>query len=150
MRYRISSFFHRLSVFIVPTSAGEWTIKVVEDLDALVGSCAVIPCSFTHPHKTLPTSRIKGTWYLSKRPDLRVYDEDDDEIMTKFRDRTKLLGQLGQNNCTLEIISIKDHDNGPYCLQIGLLQGEAPTAPTESHSFVNNCVHFKMIRMLLI
>lgn len=139
-------FCNCLSVFTITTSAEEWTVKVAKELDALVSSCVVIPCSFTHPYGNLPTSRLKGTWYLPNDKKPHVYDEDDDDIMEKFRDRTKLLGQLGQRNCTLEITDIKDHDNGPFCLEIGILQAEAKK--NEVHSFVDNCVQFKMIRML--
>lgn len=138
-----------LSVFTIPTSTGEWKVTVAKELNALVTSCVVIPCSFTHPHGNLPTSRLKGIWYLSNNPDHRVYDEDTEEVLEKFKDRTKLLGQLGQKNCTLEIVDIKDYDNGPFCFQIRILQAETQTTPTESHSFVNNCVQFKILSMLL-
>lgn len=77
-----------------------------------------------------------------------MYDEDAEEVMEKFKGRTKLLGQLGQNNCTLEIVELKDHDNGPFCLQIQILQADAQTTPP-THSFDNNCVQFKILRMLL-
>lgn len=140
---------HCLSVFTVPASAGEWKVNVPKELNAVATSCVVIPCSFTHPYGNLPTSRLKGNWYLFNNPDHRIYDEDSDEVMEKFKGRTKLLGKLGQNNCTLEIIEIKDYDNGPFCLQIGKLQREAQITPSESHSFVNNCVQLKILRMLL-
>lgn len=121
---------------------------MAKELDALVTSCVVIPCSFTHPHGNLPTSRLKGTWHLSNNLDNRVFDEDPEEVMEKFRGRTKLLGPLGQNNCTLEIVKIKDYDNGPFCLQIEILQEDGSHKPIESHSFVNNCVQFKITRRL--
>lgn len=139
-------FINCLSVFTVPTSSDEWKVNVVKELDALVESCAVIPCSFTHPYGNLPSSKLKGNWYLSNKRDHRIYDEDDEEVIDKFKGRTKLLGHLGQNNCTLEIIKVKDYDNGPFCLEIKIFQEEAQTTP---HFFANNCVQFKIIRMLL-
>lgn len=36
-------------------------------------------------------------------------------IKDSFKDPTKLVVLLGQNNCTLEITDVKDHDNGPFC-----------------------------------
>lgn len=120
-----------------------------KELDALESSCVVIPCSFTHPHGNLPTSRLKATWYLLNNPDRHIFDEDKEEITETFKDRTKLLGHLGQNNCTLEIKEIKNHDNGPFCLQIGIVQADTQTSPIEPHSFVNNCVQFKILCMLL-
>lgn len=122
---------------------------MAKDLDAVIKTCVVIPCSFTHPHGNLPTSRLKGIWYLGNNPDNRIYDEDTEEVIEKFKERTKLLGQLGQNNCTLEVVDIKDYDNGPFCLQIRRLDDEAQTTPTETHSFDNDCVRFNILRMLL-
>lgn len=78
-----------------------------------------------------------------------MYDEDAEEVWEKFRGRTKLLGTLGQNNCTLEIVKIKDSDHGPFCLQIGILGEIPPHNPTDLHKFVNDCVQFKIIGMLL-
>lgn len=144
-------FFHFnncLSV-TVPTSAEEWKVNVVKELDALVKSCVVIPCSFTHPYGNLPSSKLKGNWYLSNKQDHRIYDEDNEEVIEKFKGRTKLLGHLGQNNCTLQIVKVKDYDNGPFCLQIGIFQEEAQSTPSITHFFVNNCVRFKILRMLL-
>lgn len=142
-------FINCLSVFTVPTSAEEWKVNVVKELDALVKSCVVIPCSFTHPYGNLPSSKLKGNWYLSNKQDSRIYDEDMEEVIEKFRGRTKLLGHLGLNNCTLEIVKVKDYDNGPFCLQIGIFQEEGQTTPNTTHFFVNNCVQFKILRMLL-
>lgn len=143
------NFCNCLSVFTIPTSTEEWKVTVPKKLDALVDSCVVIPCSFTHPQENLPTPRLKATWYLSNNPDHHVYCEEAEEVMEKFKDRTKLLGPLGQNNCTLEIVDIKDYDNGPFCLQIEILQEEDQTGPTDSKSFVDSCVQFKIRRMLL-
>ncbi|XP_056901544.1 myelin-associated glycoprotein [Takifugu flavidus] len=134
-----------LSVFTVSTSAEEWKVNVVKELDALVKSCVVIPCSFTHPYGNLPSSKLKGNWHLSNKQDHRIYDEDIDEVIEKFKGRTKLLGHLGQNNCTLEIVKVKDYDNGPFCLQIGIFQEEAQTTPNTTHFFVDNCVRFKIL-----
>lgn len=143
------NFINCLSVFTVSTSAEEWKVNVVKELDALVKSCVVIPCSFTHPYGNLPSSKLKGNWHLSNKQDHRIYDEDIDEVIEKFKGRTKLLGHLGQNNCTLEIVKVKDYDNGPFCLQIGIFQEEAQTTPNTTHFFVDNCVRFKILRMLL-
>lgn len=143
------NFCYCLSVCTIPTSTGEWRVMVPKELDALVTSCVVIPCSFTHTHGNLPASRQKAIWYLSSNPNHHVYNEDDEDVRDKFKERTKLLGQLGQNNCTLEIKDIKDHDNGPFCLKIDVFQDDAQNTPTDSHSFVNDCVQFKILRMLL-
>ncbi|XP_027142194.1 myelin-associated glycoprotein-like [Larimichthys crocea] len=120
---------------------GEWTASVVKDLDALVSSCIVIPCSFTHPNEKQPTSKIRAIWHLKSDRNQRIYFEDQTQVLDSFKGRTKLLGQLGQNNCTLEITDIRDHDNGPFCFRVELV--DAP--PKEKFSFIEDCVRLNML-----
>ncbi|TMS10488.1 Myelin-associated glycoprotein [Larimichthys crocea] len=120
---------------------GEWTASVVKDLDALVSSCVVIPCSFTHPNEKQPTSKIRAIWHLKSDMNQRIYFEDQTQVLDSFKGRTKLLGQLGQNNCTLEITDIRDHDNGPFCFRVELV--DAP--PKEKFSFIEDCVRLNML-----
>uniref|UniRef100_A0A3Q3XE86 Ig-like domain-containing protein n=1 Tax=Mola mola TaxID=94237 RepID=A0A3Q3XE86_MOLML len=133
-----------LAAFSSPVFAGEWKAKIAKELNALVTSCVVVPCSFTHPHGNLPTSRLRGTWHLSKNSTERIYDEDNSNVMDSYKERTQLLGLLGQNNCTLEIVDVKDYDNGPFCFQIEIVQTQTDTS-SEKHSFDNNCVRLKML-----
>ncbi|XP_074510088.1 myelin-associated glycoprotein-like [Sebastes fasciatus] len=132
-----------LAAFSSPVFTGEWKANVVKELDALVTSCVVVPCSFTHPKGNLPTTRIRGIWHRSTDRDQRIYFEDSTQVLENFRGRTRLLGHLGQNNCTLEIIEIKDHDNGPYCFRMELAEAELST--TDKFSFVEDCVKFTML-----
>ncbi|KAG8010164.1 Myelin-associated glycoprotein, partial [Nibea albiflora] len=120
---------------------GEWTASVVKELDALISSCVVIPCSFTHPNDKQPTSKIRASWHLKSDRNQRVYFEDQTQVMDKFKGRTKLLGQLGQDNCTLEISNIHDHDNGPFCFRVELVD----VAPKEKFSFVEDCARLNML-----
>lgn len=144
MEFLFCHFHYCFSVLISLSSTEEWKARVVKELDALVTSCVVIPCSFTHPHGNVPTSKLRGIWYYSNNPDKHIYDEDVAEVVDNFKDRTKLLGGLGQNNCTLEITEIKDHDNGPFCLQIELV--DTKTSQDDKHSFTKDCVGLKMLR----
>ncbi|XP_060906811.1 myelin-associated glycoprotein-like [Labrus mixtus] len=132
-----------LAAFVSPVFAGEWKASVVKSLDALVSSCVVIPCSFTHPEGNLPTSRLRGIWHISDQRDRCIYHYDDTLVLDNFKGRTKLLGHLGQSNCTLEIIEIKDHDSGPFCFRIELTKTE--TVAPEKFSFVEECVDLKML-----
>ncbi|XP_037641725.1 myelin-associated glycoprotein isoform X1 [Sebastes umbrosus] len=132
-----------LAAFSSPVFTGEWKANVVKELDALVTSCVVVPCSFTHPKGNLPTTKTRGIWHRSAHRDQRIYFEDSTQVLENFRGRTRLLGHLGHNNCTLEIIEIKDHDNGPYCFRIELVEAELST--TDMFSFVEDCVKFTML-----
>nr|XP_046255360.1 sialic acid-binding Ig-like lectin 13 [Scatophagus argus] len=128
-----------------PVVTRDWKAEVVQTLDALVTSCVVIPCTFTHPQEKLPTSRLRGIWQRSKNRDERIYYEDSTQVLENFRGRTRLLGQLGQDNCTLEITDIKDHDNGPFCFRIELARTETDTSTTDKFSFVDSCVTLTML-----
>ncbi|KAK2910387.1 myelin-associated glycoprotein [Channa argus] len=132
-----------MGVFCSPVFTEQWKASLVNSLDALVTSCVVLPCTFTQPKDNLPTSRLRGIWHLKTGKDQIVYQEDMTRILENFRGRTKLLGQLGQKNCSLEMIDIKDHDNGPFCFRIELVENANPTV--NKFSFVEDCVSLKML-----
>ncbi|KAL7849086.1 hypothetical protein SRHO_G00207090 [Serrasalmus rhombeus] len=95
-------------------------------------------CIFQYPGKQLPDSRIRGIWHKQDKHDQRLYHEDRIEIADSFKGRTKLLGHLGEKNCTLEIDEVKNHDNGPFCFR-----AEIPTI--NKYSFVESCVALSMM-----
>uniref|UniRef100_A0A3Q3B5C6 Myelin-associated glycoprotein-like n=1 Tax=Kryptolebias marmoratus TaxID=37003 RepID=A0A3Q3B5C6_KRYMA len=123
----------------------EWKAKVVNNLEALVDSCVVVPCSFSHPRGTLPTSRLRGIWHHKSNKNQIIYHSDDSKIKDSFKERTKLLGALGQSNCTLEIMPVKDHDNGPFCFRIELVKTDNNDPTTDMFSFVEDCVEIPML-----
>ncbi|XP_029307162.1 uncharacterized protein LOC115021128 isoform X2 [Cottoperca gobio] len=92
----------------------------------------------------LPTSRLRGIWHRQIDRNQRIYSQDNMKVLENFRERTRLLGHLGQENCTLEITKIMDHDNGPFCFRIELAEIETDTS-TDKFSFVEDCVTFKML-----
>ena len=141
-------FHNSLSAVSSPVFTEEWKAKVVKNLDALVTSCVVVPCTFTHPKGNLPTSRLRAIWHRSDKRDEKIYYDDKTQVLENFRGRTRLLGHLGQGNCTLEITEMKNHDNGPYCFRIELARTETDTSTPDKYSFVEDCVEFTMLRML--
>uniref|UniRef100_A0A3B5B106 Myelin-associated glycoprotein-like n=1 Tax=Stegastes partitus TaxID=144197 RepID=A0A3B5B106_9TELE len=128
-----------------PVFCGEWKASVVKELDALVSSCVVIPCSFTHPGGNLPTSRLRGIWHRKDKRDKIIYHEEKSKALDNFKVRTRLLGELGHNNCTLEITKIKNHDNGPFCFRIELVVSEDNNPTKEKFSYVDECVTLNML-----
>ncbi|XP_068999165.1 myeloid cell surface antigen CD33 [Embiotoca jacksoni] len=128
-----------------PVFSEDWKATVVKQIPALVGSCVVVPCSYTHPGKTLPNSRLRGIWHRKEPQDQLIYHEDNTRVLDDFKDRTKLLGHLNQNNCTLEINDVKAHDNGPFCFRIELVHTEKNEPTKDMFSFVEECVHLNMI-----
>ncbi|KAM4601220.1 myelin-associated glycoprotein [Polymixia lowei] len=120
-----------------PVFSTEWEGKVVHRLDALVSSCVVIPCSFTYPGEKLPNSKLGGVWHLKKDRSKIVYHEDDTNILDQFRERTKLVGHLADENCTLEIDNVKITDDGPFCFRVEIPEND--TFP-----FVKDCAQLKI------
>uniref|UniRef100_A0A3B5AFD8 Myelin-associated glycoprotein-like n=1 Tax=Stegastes partitus TaxID=144197 RepID=A0A3B5AFD8_9TELE len=127
-----------------PVFCGEWKASVVKDLDALISTCVVVPCSFTHPGGNLPTSRLRGIWHLKDKQDENIYHEDQSKILDNYKGRTRLLGELGQSNCTLEITDLAYDDDGPFCFRIEPVETEDNNPTTEKFSFVEDCVALNM------
>ncbi|XP_034731333.1 myelin-associated glycoprotein-like [Etheostoma cragini] len=138
-------FCLHLAAVISPVFTEDWRANVVKNLDALVTSCVVVPCSFSHPKENLPSSRLRGIWHFSTDKSKRIYYQDITQVLENFRGRTRLLGHLGQDNCTLEITDIKDHDNGPFCFRIELARTETDTSTVDKFSFVESCVTLRML-----
>ncbi|XP_013864113.1 myeloid cell surface antigen CD33, partial [Austrofundulus limnaeus] len=123
----------------------KWTASVEEQIDAVVSTCVVVPCSFSHPGGELPSSRLRGIWHRKGDQSQIIYHDDRSRILDSFKERTKMLGSLGQGNCTLEIRPVNDHDNGPFCYRIELVEKDNNNPTSDKFSFTHNCVKLKMI-----
>lgn len=123
----------------------EWKATVAKQLDAIVGSCVVVPCSFSHPKENLPSSRLRGIWHRANKGEERIFYYDKTLVLENFRGRTKMLGHLNQGNCTLEMDDVKDHDNGPFCFRIELARTEHDTSTVDKYSFVEDCATLNML-----
>ncbi len=120
--------------------ADVWKVQVESEMDALVSSCVVLPCSFKYPAQQQPSDRIRAIWHMKDKWDDIIFHKDPTKVKDSFKGRTKLIGSLGSLNCSLEIDEVRNHDNGPYCFRV-----ELETSPKDKYSFVDNCVHIKMI-----
>lgn len=132
-------FWPPSTVIFASVYSDVWKVEVVDPMEALVQSCVVLPCKFNYPGKPLPDARVRGIWHVSSNRQHRVYDEDPTQIADSFKDRTRLIGRLGEKNCSLEINQVKDHDNGPFCFR-----AEIPNQ--DKYSFLEKCVTVNMKR----
>lgn len=55
----------------------------------------------------------KGVW--AKQNGGNIYHNAQSQVLDHFKGRTRILGRLGEGNCSLEIDDIKAFDNGPFC-----------------------------------
>lgn len=112
-QFFLCHFDSSLPVYHSTVFSGEGTASI-KHLDALVTSCVVVPCSFTHPNENMSTSRLRWIWKHSQDQNQLIYSENNTTVSENF---TRLLGQLDQNNCTLQISEVTDNDYGSYCFQ---------------------------------
>uniref|UniRef100_A0A3Q3X6G5 Immunoglobulin V-set domain-containing protein n=1 Tax=Mola mola TaxID=94237 RepID=A0A3Q3X6G5_MOLML len=98
---------------------------------ALTRSCVVIPCSFQYQEDS-PLTR--GIW--SKKNGGVIYHNGRTHVLDHFKDRTKILGNLNEGTCSLEIDDIKPFDNGPFCFHA--------ERHNEKYKFNNSCVFIVM------
>ncbi|XP_035528098.1 uncharacterized protein LOC118335777 isoform X2 [Morone saxatilis] len=98
---------------------------------ALTRSCVVIPCSFQF-QEDVPLTR--GIW--SKKNGGIVFHNGQSRVLDHFKGRTKILGDLSEGNCTLEIDDIKPFDNGPFCFHA--------EKGNDKYRFNNSCVFIVM------
>ncbi|XP_072122220.1 sialic acid-binding Ig-like lectin 13 isoform X2 [Mobula birostris] len=98
----------------------EWSADTPSHVTAQRGLCARIPCHYRYPLRLDKKSRT-GIWYNSEEPKIRyiVLHSTNHSIETlKFRDRTRLSGDLKDGDCSLVIDDITQEDEGPYFFRI--------------------------------
>ncbi|XP_056142156.1 myelin-associated glycoprotein-like [Lampris incognitus] len=135
---RLTIFWLCLEAISSPIFSEEWRADVVEKLDTLIGSCVVVPCTFTYPGEKLPSSKLRGIWHFLNDRMKNIYHPDNLNVMENFRGRTELVGRLGDGNCTLKMVDVKDHDNGPFCFRV-----EIPEK--DKFSYVEHCARLTIL-----
>uniref|UniRef100_A0A7N8X1K1 Uncharacterized LOC113133269 n=1 Tax=Mastacembelus armatus TaxID=205130 RepID=A0A7N8X1K1_9TELE len=120
-------FLHRSLSWLVSffTEGLILTADVPFKFSALTRSCVVIPCSFQQQDMHL----TRGIW--SKKDGGVVYHNGQSYILDHFKDRTKILGDLHEGECSLEIDDVKPFDNGPFCFYA--------EKDNEKYRFNNSC-----------
>uniref|UniRef100_A0AAZ3SIG0 Ig-like domain-containing protein n=1 Tax=Oncorhynchus tshawytscha TaxID=74940 RepID=A0AAZ3SIG0_ONCTS len=93
-----------------------WTAEVPDSVSGLEGSCIVIPCSFNYPEPKIKPSEFTGIWF--KDTSEVIYHPDSSNVITDYRGRTELVGNLRQKNCSLRIDPLHSSDKGPFTFRI--------------------------------
>ncbi|XP_034466196.1 sialoadhesin-like [Hippoglossus hippoglossus] len=108
--------------FNVQTKASSWTINLPSTVKGHIGSCVVIPCSFSYPDNGEKVTEFTGIW--TKAPKLVVYHPVKSNIVQQYRDRTELLGDIKHKNCSLKINPLQQSDQGPFYFRIEIAHFE--------------------------
>lgn len=98
---------------------------------ALVGSCVVIPCSFTpvapHPiggqrERVDVRLRFKDGGHLFSLPSVAFNSESKNQVSRAFQGRTSLSGQTVNGDCSVKIQRVRRDD--PQVFEVALKKGD--------------------------
>lgn len=101
---------------VVLLRGDSWTADIPDSVVGLKGSCLIIPCRFSYPGEDRRTLQHTGMWFTDSEE--KVYHSDASMIMSKFRQRTSLLGDLRDRDCSLKITSLQPNDKGRLTFRI--------------------------------
>ncbi|KAL7849078.1 hypothetical protein SRHO_G00207010 [Serrasalmus rhombeus] len=111
-------------LLLVRDISTQWTVWMPRDISAMTNSCVVIPCTFTYPSAVRPYRGTHGIWYFGQPyPQLFppvVYKSRTEIVHESYKGRTKLLGDLSQKNCTLQINNVGTELSGRYYFRADL------------------------------
>nr|XP_028598373.1 myelin-associated glycoprotein-like isoform X1 [Podarcis muralis]XP_028598374.1 myelin-associated glycoprotein-like isoform X1 [Podarcis muralis] len=109
-----------LVLFYSPVSDA-WTSMLPSSIQALKGSCVVIPCSFTFPgSRDSWGGKFSVAWYQYRsRGYPEIYNsKSQGSILSEYQGRTEVLGDLEMGNCTLSINPVRSEDAMSYYVWI--------------------------------
>ncbi|XP_060754132.1 myelin-associated glycoprotein isoform X2 [Neoarius graeffei] len=122
----------------------QWNVWMPRDISAMTNSCVVIPCTFIYPSGVRPYRGTHGIWYFAQPyPQLFppvVYKSRTDIVHESYKGRTKLLGDLSQKNCTLQISNLGAEHAGKYYFRADLGGANIYTYPDFTElKVLDNC-----------
>ncbi|XP_078511445.1 myelin-associated glycoprotein isoform X1 [Lissotriton helveticus] len=102
---------------------GQWSAWMPQNIYALRETCVTIPCKFDYPDDIRP-SVVHGVWYFKspypKNLPPVVLRTKTNTAHESFQGRTKLLGELHQRNCTIQIDHLTSEVQGKYYFRADL------------------------------
>lgn len=104
-------------ITVTQTEASSWTAKMPSSVKGLLGSCAVIPCSYDYPDPGKTVTEFTGIW-TDEQTSHVIYHPVKSKILKPYQQRTELLGGISQKNCSLKIDPLKSSDQGPFVFRI--------------------------------
>lgn len=96
-------------------NTGNWA-KIPTNVSALKGSCVVIPCEFNFSRFDEYAKDVLGMWQYDNFGKY-INHPSSSEVVSSFKGRTDLIGDLQKHNCSLKIDAVKVDDTGPFCFR---------------------------------
>uniref|UniRef100_A0A3B4DB24 Immunoglobulin V-set domain-containing protein n=1 Tax=Pygocentrus nattereri TaxID=42514 RepID=A0A3B4DB24_PYGNA len=105
-------------VLCADVCCSDWSANVPSSVSGVSGLCVHIPCSFTYPGAKAPADKLTGIWFQGNM-ELQVYNSKHWELVdVLFLNRTRLLGSLDRNDCSLKIGLLGSRDAHKYTFRI--------------------------------
>ncbi|XP_068099396.1 myelin-associated glycoprotein isoform X2 [Hyperolius riggenbachi] len=100
-----------------------WAAWMPQSISAFKETCVAIPCSFDYPEDIRP-SAVHGVWYFNspypKNFPPVVYKTKTSSAHEIYMGRTKVIGDLQQSNCSIQIDRVSSELQGKYYFRADL------------------------------
>ncbi|KYO28854.1 sialic acid-binding Ig-like lectin 15 [Alligator mississippiensis] len=101
-----------------------WSIKVPSDATGEIGKSVVLPCTFTHPHKTFDRT-LTAIWRIKEPYNgtvvFKCVAHSSSELCktaTSYKNKYKLLGNPRHNNLSIKIDNLTWSDSNRYFCRV--------------------------------
>ncbi|XP_060708594.1 B-cell receptor CD22-like [Hemiscyllium ocellatum] len=105
-------------VKLEPLEQGSWAVWSPLVVRARTGSCVVIPCEFTHPHRLPGKVERIGMWLQDHHFSGDKVYHNDGPGKADYQRRVEFLGDLESGNCTLKMKNLTSNDSRNYYFRI--------------------------------
>ncbi|XP_007232414.3 sialoadhesin isoform X1 [Astyanax mexicanus] len=115
----------------------EFTVETSRDI--------TIDCRVEYPPPEMSKKDIQGFWKVNREGRISkcerksneiIYNHNNTLVWQRFQGRTKALGNIANNNCSLSISNIQNEDQGRYYFRV--------ETGSNSYSFCNNTITIKV------
>ncbi|XP_036602328.1 myelin-associated glycoprotein isoform X2 [Trichosurus vulpecula] len=110
-------------IMIAASRGGQWGAWMPSSISAFERTCVSIPCRFDFPDELRPAV-VHGVWYFNspypKNYPPVVFKSRTHVVHESFQGRSRLLGDLGLRNCTLQLTNLSPELGGKYYFRADL------------------------------
>ncbi|XP_074048679.1 myelin-associated glycoprotein [Macrotis lagotis] len=110
-------------IMIAASRGGQWGAWMPSTISAFERTCVSIPCRFDFPDELRPAV-VHGVWYFNspypKNYPPVVFKSRTHVVHESFQGRSRLLGDLGLRNCTVQLTHLSPELGGKYYFRADL------------------------------
>lgn len=108
------------------TALSSWAVSYPRSLQAIEGSCLVVPCTFSYPADVTATDGIVAIWYKDYDGQRTVVfnSATPQDVDPRFGGRAQLLGDPMARNCSLLLRGVTTGDSGRYRFRFEIINGD--------------------------